>query len=94
MCTGIVEKFILNHYYDLYDSLERYKGIYICDNLKCNYKQMHKLEVSDTMPCPTKNCNGRLYLHVGLKEYIEKICLSKKSVQEQKPNMTIDNIVK
>lgn len=73
MGCGIVNQFILNHYYDIFDEKSGNKGIYVCNDSKCGYKKKHELEVYETIKCPVKDCKGTMHLKIMPKKTIDKL---------------------
>jgi len=69
MGCGIVNRFILRHYYDLFDDSMQYDGIYICK--KCGYKKQWMLEMCETLTCP--KCGGNMPIRIGHKDTVKKV---------------------
>ncbi len=77
MGCGVVNKFILKHYYDLFDDSGKADGIYVCS--KCNYKERWNLQMLETMGCANPfrtKCNGKMNLHIVPSSEIENILTS------------------
>jgi len=75
MGCDIVNRFILRHYYDLFDDSGKYEGIYMCS--KCNYKEKWRLQMSETINCNNPflrtKCDGKMNLHIISSSKIEKV---------------------